>query len=902
MYEAYSVSPVAQKLPLVVSSIASHDGYVLAGTKSGFLLRYRVRGTEDARGFDAQHDLQVCKTFSKKPVTQLKILPGAGLLLSLTDGVVEVHDLNQTNFPLLSVVPKSKNASCFSTCECDVDQEQVAEGDAPDVSDSYILLAVAVRRKCQLYSLCRKEFVVFSTLNEVGFNDTVRSVALLGSYLVAAVRDEYFHVTLNDKSNSDPGLMRSLFTVGSYGKADESFITVMPDRQVFACRRDDLTHFFRFDGELAVHDGYENIRWSDVPTAVEYDNVYLVGLLPKTIERVKLATRSSCGLLYCACSTASNQSDLFFLDATSSAVENVQHLVKEKQYELAVQIAETVTNEQGSEYPRKRVRDVKVLYAFHLFLRRRFQEAFDIYCEIKADVLYVIGLFPDLLPDEIRRTISYPGPLPKEFPKQDMQKALLALTSFLSEIRTNIARRLDQHKRSKATPSAGAGESLKLSSEEEVAQMRNSLEIVDTTLLKCYLKYNDMLVSSLLRLPDNSCNVAESEAVLREHRKFSELFLLYERKCMHDKALQLLREQAEGADADSEIFDRAVSYLQDIGGDHFDLICEYARWILQEKPELFLKIFTEDCAPVKELNKFKVLEFIQKYCPECVVPYLEHVVYQLHDDNERFHVILGEKYINEVKNMYSSYGPDQPGTPFPTLNEKSFALVLAEEKLLRFLETSIYYNPEILLVQLPYFFMHEARAAILGRLKRHDQVLVIYVNILKDFQSARNYCSRNYNETDPSASQLYLRLFQFYISPPSNSMLGVTYATLPSPSRMLPQALDVLFEFSKLMDTSKALEELSSNVALADLSIPLQKVILDMLDTTWETGLERNVTRMLHAQAQRSRMQWQGERIVINHESQCSNCQKRIDNSAFVRFTDGTLVHYYCFKKDSVSN
>ncbi|CDW53973.1 vesicle fusion protein; vam vps protein [Trichuris trichiura] len=892
------------------------DGYVLAGTKSGFLLRYRVRSIDDSLGFDAQHDFQVCKTFSKKPVTQLKILPESSLLLSLTDGVVEVHDLNQAKFPLLSVVPKSKNASCFSTCEWDTQLEE--RGGAASSGDSYILLAVAIRRKCQLYSLSGKDFVIFSALNEVNFSDTVRSVALLGNYMVAAVRDEYFHVTLVGDTNTDPGLMRSLFTVGSYGKGGESFITVMQDRRIFACRRDDLTHFFCFNGELAVHDGYENIRWSDVPTAVEYDNVYLIGLLPKVIEvrsvkpsfliqsvelqKVKLITRSSCGFLYCACSTASNQTDLFFLDANAGAIENVQRLVKEKQYELAVQIAETIASGQGSGDRRKRVRDVKFLYAFHLFSKRRFQEAFDIYCEIKADVLYVIGLFPDLLPNEIRRTISYPGPLPTELPKHDMQRALIALTSFLSEIRTNIARRLDLHKKSKILPSIGVGESLKLSSEEEVAQMRNSLEIVDTTLLKCYLKYNDILVSSLLRLPDNSCNIAESEAMLKEHGKYSELFLLYERKSMHDKALQLLREQADEADVGCEIFDRAVSYLQDLGANHFDLICEYAKWILQEKPELLLKIFTEDCEPVKELNKFKVLEFIQEHCPENVTPYLEYVVYQWNDENERFHDILGEKYIKEVKDLYMSYGPDQPGTQFPASAEKPFALLVAEKKLLSFLETSIYYNPEILLVQLPHFVMHEARAAIFGRLKRHDQVLAIYVNILRDCQSARNYCCLNYEEDDPSASQLFLRLFQFYINPPSNSILGVSYATLPSPSRMVNQALEVLFEFSNRMDTSKALAELSSNVALADLSIPLQKVILDTLDTTWEAGLKRNVTEMLHAQVQASRMQWQGERIVINHESQCANCQKKIDNSAFVRFADGTLVHYYCFKKESTSS
>lgn len=44
-----------------------------------------------------------------------------------------------------------------------------------------------------------------------------------------------------------------------------------------------------------------------------------------------------------------------------------------------------------------------------------------------------------------------------------------------------------------------------------------------------------MLVASLLRLPDNSCNVPATEKLLREKQKYYELFLLYERKGMHNE-------------------------------------------------------------------------------------------------------------------------------------------------------------------------------------------------------------------------------------------------------------------------------------------------------------------------------------------------------------------------------
>ena len=48
-------------------------------------------------------------------------------------------------------------------------------------------------------------------------------------------------------------------------------------------------------------------------------------------------------------------------------------------------------------------------------------------------------------------------------------------------------------------------------------------QVIDTTLLKCYLQTNDALVASLLRLKDNNCHLVEAERVLKKASKFTEL-------------------------------------------------------------------------------------------------------------------------------------------------------------------------------------------------------------------------------------------------------------------------------------------------------------------------------------------------------------------------------------------
>jgi len=54
-------------------------------------------------------------------------------------------------------------------------------------------------------------------------------------------------------------------------------------------------------------------------------------------------------------------------------------------------------------------------------------------------------------------------------------------------------------------------------------------------LLLAISQTNDALVAPLLRLKDNSCHVEEAEKILRQHSKFAELVILYEKKEMHKK-------------------------------------------------------------------------------------------------------------------------------------------------------------------------------------------------------------------------------------------------------------------------------------------------------------------------------------------------------------------------------
>ncbi len=94
---------------------------------------------------------------------------------------------------------------------------------------------------------------------------------------------------------------------------------------------------------------------------------------------------------------------------------------------------------------------------------------------------------------------------------------------------------------------------------------KSILEIIDTTLLQCYLRTREQLVQNLLRRENNYFHLDESERLLKTHKRLVELVILYEKKGLHDRALQLLLQ--ESANQQSQLFGlgHLVKYMKKLG-------------------------------------------------------------------------------------------------------------------------------------------------------------------------------------------------------------------------------------------------------------------------------------------------------------------------------------------------
>lgn len=127
-------------------------------------------------------------------------------------------------------------------------------------------------------------------------------------------------------------------------------------------------------------------------------------------------------------------------------------------------------------------------------------------CALLADPTHVIGLYPDLLPLDYRRQLHYPNPLPA-LSGAELERAHLALIDYLTQVCACLSepRRCDflkwrgantlfgvsSQKRSRLVKHLNDSDPSTTSPLMEgtptIKSHRKLLQIIDTTLLQCYL-------------------------------------------------------------------------------------------------------------------------------------------------------------------------------------------------------------------------------------------------------------------------------------------------------------------------------------------------------------------------------------------------------------------------------
>ncbi|XP_031643445.1 vam6/Vps39-like protein [Oncorhynchus kisutch] len=505
---------------------------------------------------------------------------------------------------------------------------------------------------------------------------------------------------------------------------------------------------------------------------------------------------------------------------------------------------------------------------------------------------HVIGLYPDLLPADYRKQLHYPNPLPS-LSGAELEKAHLALIDYLTQKRSHLVKHLNDSEPSTPSPLMEGIPTIK--------SRKKLLQIIDTTLLKCYLHTNVALVSPLLRLDNNHCHIEESEYILKKAHKYSELIILYEKKGLHQKALQVLLDQSTKANSPLKGHERTVQYLQRLGMENLVIIFEFSPWVLKICPEDGLKIFTEDLTEVETLPRDKVLNFLKEGFKELTIPYLEHIVHVWEETEPEFHNVLIQLYLERVQGLMKQYLNSLPeGVPAVAAGKEEGDLGEFRNKLLCFLEVSTSYEPGRLISDFPFDGLLEERAVLLGRMGKHEQALFIYVHVLKDTHMAEEYCHRHYDKETDRSQDVYLSLLRMYLSPPDVHCLGPIKMELLEPQTNLMAALHVLELHHSKLNTTKAIDLLPANTQIREIRVFLESVLEEKAQRKRFDQVLKSLLQAEFLRVQEERIFHQQVKCIITEEKTCRVCKKKIGNSAFARYPNGVVVHYFCCKDRGV--
>lgn len=892
MHDAYDLVQLL-KLTVQIESIAAYEDNLLVGTKQGHLLMYSVCYREA----DSKHEVQLLrynKTFSKKPIQQLAVVPEYQLLISLSDNIICVHDISIINFPAVCIVQRSRGATLFAL---DTKKYTSLTGETCVT----VRLCVAVKRKLQLYYWKNGAFLEL-VREDLSVPDVPRALVWCQETLCVGFKGEYSLVHLNGKK-------QDLFPTG---KHQEPLITKLSET-TFALGKDMQSIFMNTEGNPIQKYA---VKWSEVPVVVTYSEPYLLALLPDALEvrtiepclfiqsmeaasKAHLATQAQPeGRLYIASSTH------VWMVRPVPTERQVRTLLRERQFQLALRLTEASPGATDDERQRS-LKEIQRLYALDLFQNKLFHEAMQEFLKLEIDPYEVIRLFPDLLPQTTRPGQEPGSPSSSHMKLQDreLECGLLALIEFLTEVRCKLMRDVKNRNHTNNSPARAMNNNnndVGLASNGESSGIANSLmgntvrdrstqqllQIIDTTLLKCYLQTNDALVAPLLRL--NHCHLQETEKTLRRHQKYSELIILYQTKGLHRKALELLQKQADLPESPLFGHERTLNYLQHLGKDHIKLIFDFSGWVLQRHPEEGLKIFTEDVMEVEHLPRPKVLDFLLRQHKHLVIPYLEHVINIWEEQNPIFHNALVHQYRERVQELLAL---PESGVERSAAEVEECKILRA--KLLTFLEKSTHYTPEAVIIHFPYDCLFEERAVVVGKLGHHEKALSIYVSILGNVPRAIQYCDKVYEQKSEGHDEVYVLLMRMLISPPENWLVGA-----PPPPTIQPDvetALHLLEQYASRIPPLKALEVLPDKVPLQRVGHFLELCLQKQLSERRRTQLLKGLVYAEHLQVQEQRMQCEAQSILVTEFNVCSVCKKRFGNqSAFARYPNGDIVHYSC--------
>ena len=408
--------------PMVVSPLIDPPGdRLLVGLSSGTLRVYRVNDNAESKPVEL---LREQEKFSKYKIELLAIIKETGILVSLSNGIVSIHNLS--SYELQETLAKSKGASTFAVTSNIVKDQGIAS--------IVSRLAVAVKRRLLLWSWHdsepgqeTKDLTLVTGIKTLTWVSGTRLIAGLSSSYVlvdvetSTVTDIIGPGSIGGAPGQDGGRfggvgVASMGYIGMGGMVPRPLATRLREGEVLLAK-DINTHFINTEGNVL---GRRQIPWAVAPEAIGYSYPFLLSLQatkgilevrnPETLSLLQSISLPNAVQLHVPNPNVSlahagkgflvsSERCVWRMDALGYDAQ-IDALIDKHRYDEAISLLgmleDALLNDKDG-----RIREAKTLKAQELFDARRYRDSLDLFGEVLASPERVIRLYPPIISGDL---------------------------------------------------------------------------------------------------------------------------------------------------------------------------------------------------------------------------------------------------------------------------------------------------------------------------------------------------------------------------------------------------------------------------------------------------------------------------------------------------------------------
>ncbi|KAG5484533.1 hypothetical protein LSCM1_07909 [Leishmania martiniquensis] len=564
--EAYRVVSLGGPIPYKVESITTYGTLVMVGTSDSKVVAYRVEACEGSTtSLTLLQEITDCR---RHAVRQLTVVAARRLLVLVGDviAVYHIHDdaaSSASGFQLRDVtaITGLKDIVAFH-----VKQQK-----------GLISMAVLQRKRVALYeaSHTHLDFLLKVT---VPLPDGIKTISWMGRSILLGGRKEYFLYNTSTASTS------VLYPTPRSG-ATPLVLPMTPVPEILVASDGGGLRALLYDGSEVPGDS--RVLWATPPVEMRYEYPYVVSYHPsaphhtlqvrlpllatlegatahpqsclcQTVDLPKVTKIAQCHWVDydCAMPSKAEPPDVFthfpivvadadqhlYLLARTSVAAQVEALAAAKLFAAADLLCRLCPH----EVPSPTLRRIVTAGALEKFIHQKDHVGcFRDLGSVDSDPRIAIQLFPGFA--RLSNTAPSFPTLPVEAPAAVTVAALPALVDYLQAQRSSL---------------------MVLSGSAPSQLVQSQLEAVDRALIMsfCVMEKEEALLALLCG--ENACDVADVEAILREHRQWVALTVLLEAHGQYEEALSQLRHLANLREGALELPPSSLGVLRELFQRH----------------------------------------------------------------------------------------------------------------------------------------------------------------------------------------------------------------------------------------------------------------------------------------------------------------------------------------------